>query len=586
MTIIDGEINVRVVGAPWPGNSGLLSAISIQATDSFQPILIKAGGGTYTDSRGRVWVSDAPFVTGGSYFAPSGAMPTISETLDQGLYTSERFGDFKYDIPKLNAASYAITFHFAELYFWASDQRVFDIYVEGNLATKNVDIIQLGYGTKNRAITIEWLQVVSDGVLTIEFKSVGKNSPKLSAIEINYRLPHLAHAVSNGPYQVVDTRNVKKRKVHVDGTSSHTHKQGISLKDFMWKEGSKLLGRGAEADFDLSVGNHTVTLYVRDSDGNDAADSTTVSVLPFGNANVDSLVPNKGGLQGGSQVTIKGSGFGYPASSIVVNFGDYKLTNTQVQVIDKKTLVVAAPPNPNGVPVPVSVTTPLGSSNKIPYTYVDGLSISFESGKIADLYGPACGTFGPDGRLYVGTSNGRVVRYTLDSEYKKVVAYVESSVIWQKHGFKDRAILGIAFDPLDTQENPTVYVSHNFFFHGESKSSSFDAINGKVSTLSGANLDVYTDIITGLPVSDHDHGVNGLEFGDFGELYIQIGGNTNGTCFMERFLAYFFLVCIELNNVLFINLSLLSMYHSGRTWGTKRIQVTKGKCFILCNACG
>lgn len=33
--------------------------------------------------------------------------------------------------------------------------------------------------------------------------------------------------------------------------------------------------------------------------------------------------------------------------------------------------------------------------------------------------------------------------------------------------------------------------------------------------------------MTGLPVSDHDHGVNGLLFGDQGELYILLGGNTN-----------------------------------------------------------
>lgn len=35
------------------------------------------------------------------------------------------------------------------------------------------------------------------------------------------------------------------------------------------------------------------------------------------------------------------------------------------------------------------------------------------------------------------------------------------------------------------------------------------------------------DIVTGIPVSDHDHAVNGLEFGDHGELYIQVAGSTN-----------------------------------------------------------
>jgi glucose/arabinose dehydrogenase len=35
------------------------------------------------------------------------------------------------------------------------------------------------------------------------------------------------------------------------------------------------------------------------------------------------------------------------------------------------------------------------------------------------------------------------------------------------------------------------------------------------------------DVVTGLPVSDHDHGVNGLEFDNDGNLLIQVGGNTN-----------------------------------------------------------
>jgi hypothetical protein len=55
-----------------------------------------------------------------------------------------------------------------------------------------------------------------------------------------------------------------------------------------------------------------------------------------------------------------------------------------------------------------------------------------------------------------------------------------------------------AFDPMETnQANPKVYFSHSFFFHGESNSSSGQAINGKISVASGANLDKVEDIITG-----------------------------------------------------------------------------------------
>ena len=72
-----------------------------------------------------------------------------------------------------------------------------------------------------------------------------------------------------------------------------------------------------------------------------------------------------------------------------------------------------------------------------------------------------------------------------------------------------RAILGIAFDPLDAgNANPPVYITSSYFFHGESKSSFGEAINGKVHKVSGANLDIVVNIITGLPVSDSDHGTH------------------------------------------------------------------------------
>lgn len=525
MTVFDGVINIRVSGGLLPA---LLSAISVQASELFDPILINAGGDSYTDSQGRIWKSDLEYVTGGfKYVVPAGT--DIGETSDDGIYTTERFGDFKYEIPDLPDENYAITFHLAEVYWWAENQRVFDIYIEGLLAIKNIDIIKLGYGKNNRAVTLEYVQTVSDGTLNIEFVGVGIDSPKLSAIEINVRLPHLAHAVTNGPYRAVDMNNDNIQGVSVDGSSSHTHGPGLVLNDYLWKEGSTLLGKGAQTRLRLPVGNHTVTLYVRDSDGNDAFDTTTISILPFGYAQINALAPNQGSLLGNETVTIKGSGFGHSPSDVIVHFGEYNLTNTDVTIVDAKTIIVKAPSYSEGIPVPVSVTTPLGTSNPVSYTYVDVYPIAFESGKITDLYAPTTGLFGPDGRLYVGTANGKIIRYTLDDQYKTVVEYIESSIIQQKHdALKTRVILGLAFDPVDTQENPTLYVSHSFFFHGESKSSSYDAINGKVSAISGANLDVYVDIVTGLPVSDHDHGVNGLEFGDNGELYFQVGGNTNG----------------------------------------------------------
>jgi glucose/arabinose dehydrogenase len=88
--------------------------------------------------------------------------------------------------------------------------------------------------------------------------------------------------------------------------------------------------------------------------------------------------------------------------------------------------------------------------------------------------------------------------------------------------------LGLAFDPLDIGINPNVYFTFNKFFHKGQLSSSGTTVGGKIRMASGPNLETITDIITGLPISDLDHGLNGIEFGDNGELYFTSGSHTNG----------------------------------------------------------
>jgi glucose/arabinose dehydrogenase len=88
--------------------------------------------------------------------------------------------------------------------------------------------------------------------------------------------------------------------------------------------------------------------------------------------------------------------------------------------------------------------------------------------------------------------------------------------------------LGIAFDPTDTKDHPDVYFTSNMFFHTGQLSSSGTTVNGKIKMASGQNLETVINIVTGLPVSDLDHGLNALEFGDNGEIYFASGSHTNG----------------------------------------------------------
>jgi len=89
----------------------------------------------------------------------------------------------------------------------------------------------------------------------------------------------------------------------------------------------------------------------------------------------------------------------------------------------------------------------------------------------------------------VGSTTGQIGVFTFDDDFNLGTSVVSMVSKW-------RAITGMAFDPMDTSDNPDVYFSNSYFYHGESNSSSGEAVNGKVSKASGANLDTITDIIT------------------------------------------------------------------------------------------
>jgi hypothetical protein len=334
--------------------------------------------------------------------------------------------------------------------------------------------------------------LVEDGFLTISMTSGSANKPKVSAIEIKPLGLHLAHSVPQGPYKAVDVNNVGSASIFLDGTPSHTHAVGKELTQFIWKEGATTLATAVTANVLFTVGEHTLSLTVIDNAGNTHTDSTTVIIYPNGYPALSSLSAQQGSVAGGNQITLNGSGFSYPSSQVKVHFGLTDLTGSAITIVDSQTITMQVPPAVIGAPVLVSVETPLATSNTITYTYVAGSPIEFTSNVIYGIDGPTRAAFGPDGRLYVGTINGKLARLTLNEDFTQVVGAVVSTVA------NYRLIGGIAFDPMELNATfPSVYISHSFLFHGEWRSSFGNAINGKVSRVSDANLDQITDIITG-----------------------------------------------------------------------------------------
>lgn len=156
----------------------------------------------------------------------------------------------------------------------------------------------------------------------------------------------------------------------------------------------------------------------------------------------------------------------------------------------------------------------------------DSVAIQFDQRTIASIQNPTTAAWGPDGRLYVGSTAGTITALTLNDN-NDVIA---SESITTLAGLTNNNILGIGFNPFSTSSTPEIYVSHSQLFANGGSSfpeTELSPYSGQVSVLSGAGFGLVDPLITGLPVSNHDHGVNGLAFDNAGDLYVAVGGNTN-----------------------------------------------------------
>ena len=152
--------------------------------------------------------------------------------------------------------------------------------------------------------------------------------------------------------------------------------------------------------------------------------------------------------------------------------------------------------------------------------------ISFTTKKIAGVPRPTTVAWGPDGRIYVGSTTGDIHALTVDDNYN----VVSQQTIGTLRNFSNQNILGVAFNPTEVAEYPTIYVSHSQLYANSGSafpSTQQSPYSGQVSTLEGPHYNQLKPLITGLPVSNHDHGVNGLQFDNQGDLYIAVGGTTN-----------------------------------------------------------
>lgn len=169
----------RVTAVNADGTSGLSNEASaaLHVVAGYQ---IDCGGAA------GVWTADAFFDTGNT-FSSGATIDTSSVTnpAPQAVYQTERYGACTYTLPNLAAnRAYVVRLHFAELYFSASNQRQFNVAINGQPVLTNYDIFAAA-GGKNKAVVPQFTASAgANGQIVVALTNGAYDSPKINGIEI------------------------------------------------------------------------------------------------------------------------------------------------------------------------------------------------------------------------------------------------------------------------------------------------------------------------------------------------------------------------------------------------------------------
>ncbi|MEZ6017362.1 MAG: Calx-beta domain-containing protein [Planctomycetota bacterium] len=294
----------------------------------------------------------------------------------------------------------------------------------------------------------------------------------------------------------------------------------------------------------LAAGAHSLEVRFAVSDVNDLPLQLTATVggapipgfdasLTHGEGQQKPVIhsmPTQGTDLGGNDIVIEGFGF-FPASQVVVHWGNTAITPASFVAATPERLEFLSPPGSG--PIQVTVTTPNGTSKPQTFTYSPSGPVPVRwnllFGSAVSVNDPTRGAWGPDGRLWVALLDGSLRAVTYDDNYAATNVQYYAGV----SGMPNKDVLGIAFNPYDVYDpnvpsSLKVYVAHgDLYQNGGGVFNTPSAFSGTVSRLTGPNFSTPTPVVLNLPVSNHDHSINGLVFDGNGDLLIASGGNTN-----------------------------------------------------------
>lgn len=167
------------------------------------------------------------------------------------------------------------------------------------------------------------------------------------------------------------------------------------------------------------------------------------------------------------------------------------------------------------IPYSSTFTTCSGSTSAIVAARFDKINLPNTSGQHSSL------TIGPDGKLYALTIDGIIKRFSIHPDGMLSPPELLYS-LQDAYGTRtQRLAIGFTFDPSSTATNLVAWITHSTFVFEDAPD-----WDGKLTRLSGPNLQNVQDVLVNLPRSTKDHLTNSIAFGPDGALYFTQGSNT------------------------------------------------------------
>ncbi len=205
------------------------------------------------------------------------------------------------------------------------------------------------------------------------------------------------------------------------------------------------------------------------------------------------IVPsNVNGTGGGDAITL------VPASPLKLST-TYRLTITS-RVKDLS--------DSSFIPYSSTFTTGSTSSQEVTNAQFDKIDLPNAAGQHSSL------TIGPDGKLYALTIDGIIKRFIINADGTLGTPQLLYSLQDKSGTRTKRLAIGLTFDPSATASNLVAWVTNStfVFYNGPDW-------DGKLTRLSGPNLETVQDVLINLPRSKKDHLTNSIAFGPDHALY-------------------------------------------------------------------